>query len=161
MLPMNLLVRVADWTNRARVAHFRCRDLARICGVCPEYLNQYFVANFHRPPQEWLDELRMWEAFRMLCEGCSSKECSYTLGFKQVSHFSRVFTLYHGFSPSHCAEIYRSHERVALRQLRSKFWDVLDVKAMLPPPYWIQAENALALKGKRSKWTSSKIAGRI
>src|SRR5688572_8961340 len=107
-MSMALLTRVTDWRDRARLANFHCRNLARLCEVSPGYLNQFFVAHFHRPPQEWLEELRMWEAFRMLCEGQSIKECQYGLGFKQVSHFSRAFSRYHGICPSRCADNYRS-----------------------------------------------------
>src|SRR5437870_2672599 len=121
---MKLLEKVADWTDRARAADFKCRELARICGISSGYLNDFFVANFDRPPQEWLDELRMWEAVGMLCQGISTKECAYTLGFKQVSHFSRAFTLYHGFCPSRCAEIYRSREQAMLCESALKFPDV-------------------------------------
>ena len=142
---MNTLRRVTDWTERARIANFHCRDLARLCKVSPGYLNEFFVAQFHRPPQEWLEELRMWQAFRMLCEGMSIKECLYALGFKQVSHFSRAFTRYHGFCPSRCADDYRSRQRANLRALASKLPEHADLRTMLPFPPWIQAELALSL----------------
>ena len=146
---MNLLVTVSDWTSRARIAKYRSRDLARLCGVSPGYLRQFFVGRFHRPPQEWLDELRMWEAFRMLCQGVSVKECAFTLGFKQVSHFSRAFIRYHGFCASRCAEINQSCERARRRQLEARFGESCGVDSMLPAPFWIDAERALSLNAHR------------
>jgi AraC-like DNA-binding protein len=142
---MNLLARVTDWRDRAHAANFHCRDLAHLCDVSPGYLNQFFVAQFYRPPQEWLEELRMWQAFRMLCEGLSIKECLYELGFKQISHFSRAFTQYHGFCPSRCEGYYRRWQRANLRALESKIPEDPNPRALLPFPPWIQAEFALAL----------------
>src|ERR1051325_9198645 len=102
---MERLSGISDWPQRAKKANFHCRQLARLCGVSPAYLNEFFVRRFHRPPQEWLDELRIWEAFRMLSDGTSVKEVAYALSFKQASHFSRVFARYHGICPSCCRAV--------------------------------------------------------
>ena len=109
------------------------------------------MAHFHRPPQEWLDELRMWEAFRMLCGGAAVKEVAFSLSFKQVSHFSRAFTQYHGFCPSQCAEKFDASRQLSLQRLASIFADDLLPPAMLPPPFWMQAEMALTFRMERSR----------
>jgi AraC-like DNA-binding protein len=149
---MHRLTRIADWMSLARSANYNCRNLARVCGVSPGYLNQFFVGHFFRPPQEWLDEIRIWEAFRLLCEQTSVKEAAYSLGFKQISHFSRAFTQYHGFCPSQCAEVYFSTSRRYALNHASRFRvDTCMALLQITPP-WVRAEVALSLRGERFLW---------
>lgn len=148
---MNLLSRITDWSDKARTAQYQCRNLARLCGVSSGYLNEYCVAHFHRPPQEWMDELRMWEAFRMLCDGAPVKEVAFSLFFKQVSHFSRAFTQYHGFCPSQCAEKFAAARQLSMRRLASMFPEDSLSLNMLPPPFWMQAELALTFRMERNR----------
>lgn len=143
------LTTIADWPTKGRQARYGCRMLAKLCGVCPGYLNEYFVMNFHRPPQGWLNELRMWDAYRLLCEGAWVKEVAYMLFYKQISHFSRAFSDYYGFGPSQCREI---HER--LTRTRARCVTLIFEKDSIHPdwqplPDWVIAEHALFLRLKK------------
>ena len=147
---MNVLKRITNWPDRAREAQFQRQKLALACGVSCRYLNKFFVEEFHRPPQEWLDELRMWDAWRMLAEGKAVKEVAYMLGFKQVSHFSRVFKGYHGVCPSLCEEAQRSILRKRIDHLQRVFPGEVPSCAQ-PRPHWLQAQEALSLQVRKNE----------
>ena len=141
---MSVLCANLNWLGLAREANYQRRKLAECCGVSAGYLNHYFVTRFNRTPQRWLDELRIWEAYQLLCEGTSVKATAYTLGFKQVSHFSRVFRNYHGFSPSECRERFLLREKIR----ESDFVPIMPEKipeTWRPPPIWEEAQHALRL----------------
>jgi AraC-like DNA-binding protein len=108
---MSVLCTNLNWPGLAREAKYQRRKLAECCGVSAGHLNHYFMAHFQRTPQRWLNEVRIREAHRLLCEGTSVKMAAYTLGFKQVSHFSRVFKEYYGFCPGECRNRYLSEEK--------------------------------------------------
>ena len=141
---MSVLCANMNWIGLAREANYQRRKFAQCCGVSAGYLNHYFVANFNRTPQRWLDELRLWQAYQLLCEGTSVKMAAYTLGFKQVSHFSRVFRRYHGFSPSECRELFLSQEKIVESDLL-RIMPEERSEALRPAPIWEQAQRALKL----------------
>jgi AraC-like DNA-binding protein len=142
---MSVLCANLNWLGLAREANYQRRKLAQCCGVSAGYLNQYFVTRFNRTPQKWLDELRIWEAYQLLCEGTSVKAVAYTLGFKQVSHFSRVFRKYHGFSPSECRERFLLEEKNREKDLLRIMPEETIPEAWRPPPIWEQAQQTLSL----------------
>jgi AraC-like DNA-binding protein len=52
-----------------------------------------------KTPQAWLSEQRLLAAADMLVEYKRPKFVAYSLGFKQLSHFSRGFKLHFGVGP--------------------------------------------------------------
>jgi AraC-like DNA-binding protein len=94
------LLIIDDWIGEARHAHYSSRELARRCGVSSSHLRRFFILHFFRPPQEWMNELRLWDATKLLSEGFSVKEAAAHLGFADATHFSHRFTRYHGCAPS-------------------------------------------------------------
>jgi AraC-like DNA-binding protein len=108
---MSVLCTNLNWPGLAREAKYQRQKLAECCGVSAGYLNHYFMAHFQRTTQRWLNDVRILDAHRLLCEGASVKMAAYTLGFKQVSHFSRVFKEYYGFCPGECRNRHLSEEK--------------------------------------------------
>jgi AraC-like DNA-binding protein len=100
---MSRLNWIDDWSERARSARYSSARLAKICGVSQSQLRRYFLQVFFRPAQEWLDELRLWEAVRLLVTGASVKAVAFSLGFFDTSHMCHQFSKYFGSSPSECA----------------------------------------------------------
>ena len=94
------LDRIQDWLALAKHAKYSARRLATLCRVSLRQLERYFNDSFDRPPQEWLNEARFREAEKLLLNGLSVKEVAYRLGFKQASHFSRLFKQHTGRPPS-------------------------------------------------------------
>jgi AraC-like DNA-binding protein len=97
---MSRLDQIRDWVALGRSAGYRSRALARKSGSSPSQLRRFFQAAFGRPPQEWLDELRLWDAVRFLAAGRTVKETGYKTGFKSIPHFCRKFKEYHGVAPT-------------------------------------------------------------
>jgi AraC-like DNA-binding protein len=91
---------VADWELAARMACFSGPELARQCHVSLRHLQRHFRENYGLKLRQWLNQLRLTRAFHLIREGARVKEVAFTLGYKQLSHFSREFKLYHGMTPS-------------------------------------------------------------
>jgi AraC-like DNA-binding protein len=54
-------------------------------------LQRYFLQVFDCHPRDFLKDLRKKDALRFRRQGLLDKEIAQRLGFKQASHFSRVF----------------------------------------------------------------------
>jgi AraC-like DNA-binding protein len=100
---------VDDWIALVRASGYKLSKLAAHgCGISKRHLRRWFEANALRPPQEWLDEVRIWEAARLLCAGSSVKETSASLSFASQSHFTRRFKSYMGCTPSEFPQLERA-----------------------------------------------------
>jgi AraC-like DNA-binding protein len=138
---MSRLDAISDWIDKGRNSHYDSSALATSCGVSVSQLRRYFATNFYRPPQDWLDELRIWDAARLLCEGQRVKETCYALGFNDTAHFCHRFRAYHRCAPSVLTCLHR--ERII--RLRSRFAAPLapaDAQ-FIPPEPWALAEVVL------------------
>ena len=89
-----------DWERLALIVEFRPRDLAKQCGVSLRTLQRLFRSRYEMSLSEWLRSVRMRQAYIRLRSGHRIKEVAYSLGFKQLSHFSREFKKEFGVSPS-------------------------------------------------------------
>jgi AraC-like DNA-binding protein len=124
---------IRDWVLLARRSGYDPEELAKLCAISSSQLRRYFKQHFGRPPQEWLDELRMWHAMELLCDGAQVKHVAVTLGFSGSSHFCNNFKAYHGCTPTECVALYR-------RRLMERTDDLRDYER-LPP--WREAEFRL------------------
>jgi AraC-like DNA-binding protein len=129
MLTWSRLLLISDWVERGRQAHYKAAELASLCKVSPSQLRRFYLDTFFRPPQEWLDELRVWDAMEILASGCSVKETAYKLAFSDATHLSHAFKRYHGFSPAACERFVH------------KLFSTRPVLTECPP--WISARFAL------------------
>ncbi|MBI4326533.1 MAG: helix-turn-helix transcriptional regulator [Chloroflexi bacterium] len=94
----------SEWVALANRARFNAHTLAKLCGGSLRQLERYFLWSFGRPPQEWLDELRLCAANPLLLEQEGNKQVASRLGFANASHFIREFKRYHGCTPAKFVE---------------------------------------------------------
>src|SRR5262245_9717223 len=80
--------------------------LARSCRVSPGHLRRFFSLRFGMPPQEWLNEIRLWDAARLLCRDALLKEIVFELRFGNIAHLCHSFKKYHGCTPSQFVKLY-------------------------------------------------------
>ena len=66
-----------------------------------------------KTPQAWLSEQRLVVAAEMLAEHRRPKFVAHTVGFKQLSHFSREFKLHFGVGPRAFIRLRSSTQRNA------------------------------------------------
>jgi AraC-like DNA-binding protein len=92
------LDRITDWESRARRAKYRVARLARGVATTPRQLERYFLEAFARHPKEWMEDLLMQDALRLMRRRLLAKEIALRLGFKHVSSFCRAFRQRHGAS---------------------------------------------------------------
>jgi AraC-like DNA-binding protein len=76
------------------------RRIAQHLGISVRHLQRWFGAHLTCTPRVWLAEQRLQRARRLLAASSSVKEVAYSLGFSQVSQFSRDFKRRFGHRPS-------------------------------------------------------------
>ncbi len=70
------------------------------CGVSPRQLHRYFLECFSMTPARWIDAVRVRVAASLIAQGKTGKEAAFESGFKQPSHFCRVFKRLYGVPPA-------------------------------------------------------------
>jgi AraC-like DNA-binding protein len=85
------LDRIRSWETQARRAKYRVQRLAKKLGVTPRHLQRYFLEQFGVPPREWLADLCMSDAQRLLRIDRPGKDVATRLGFKHYTHFCRAY----------------------------------------------------------------------
>lgn len=93
-----------NWEKLAAEANYRPSHLAALCTVSLRTLQRHFSGRYGMTLGEWLRDVRINQAYTRLKAGETIKCVAYDLGFKQPSHFSRVFKQVHGVSPSEIAQ---------------------------------------------------------
>ncbi|PWV50612.1 AraC family transcriptional regulator [Chitinophaga sp. S165] len=79
----------------------RIEELAYLSGRSLSSFKREFQQIFNVPPATWIREKRLNKAKEMLeTTAMSVSEICYSLGFENVSHFSRIFKQYHGIMPT-------------------------------------------------------------
>jgi transcriptional regulator GlxA family with amidase domain len=91
---------LANLEALARKAHYNAREFAVLCAMSPRQIQRMFREQFHCTPQHWLDGKRISAAQPLLLAGNSVKVVASELGFKQPSHFCRIFKLLTRTTPS-------------------------------------------------------------
>jgi transcriptional regulator GlxA family with amidase domain len=76
-------------------------SLARSVNLTPARLRQLFKAETGESPIQYLTDLRMQRASKLLRTGfLSVKEITFMVGLRDVSHFVRNFKMRYGLTPS-------------------------------------------------------------
>lgn len=75
-------------------------SLSRSVGVSERKLKEGFRATIGNSVHAYLTEIRLNAAAAMLREGRSVTDVAYSVGFDNLSHFSKVFRQFHGVNPS-------------------------------------------------------------
>ena len=89
-----------NWEELAGEANYCPRELARLCSVSLRTLQRRFAQNYAMTISDWMRNVRLAKAYTRVVAGEPIKAVAYDLGFKQLSHFSRVFKEVHGVAPS-------------------------------------------------------------
>ena len=89
----------ATWEKLAQQARYRPQVMADIVGISMRTLQRYFRARYDKTVSDWLRELRLDHAFKMVKSCNSVKEVAFELGYKQPSHFTRDFKKKFGVPP--------------------------------------------------------------
>ena len=92
--------RTDSWEVLAAESNYRPTELARLCHVSLRTLQRRFAQNYGMTISDWMRQIRLAKAYARVVSGESIKVVAYDLGFKQLSHFSRVFKQVHGVAPS-------------------------------------------------------------
>jgi AraC-like DNA-binding protein len=93
-------ISVEQWEELAKAAQYRAHALAGLRKVTTRQLRRQFNRDFGCSPQEWLNVQRIALAERLLLAGQPIKAVAFELGFKQPSHFCRVFKATKQMTPS-------------------------------------------------------------
>ncbi len=88
-----------DWEPLARSANYRLQELANASGHSLRTLQRHVAQRFGVNLHAFISELRMKRAAAMLATGASVKEVGIALGFKQTSHFIRMYRATFGVTP--------------------------------------------------------------
>lgn len=97
-----------NWEKLAAEANYRPCELASLCTVSLRTLQRHFNRCYGMKLGDWLRDVRINHAYQRLQTGEAIKVVAYELGFKQPSHFSRVFKQVYGVSPSAVAQRHQS-----------------------------------------------------
>jgi AraC-like DNA-binding protein len=84
----------------ARSCGYNTLGLARALSITPRQLQRISSVVMGCAPREWLNELRLLDAHRMLSNAHTVKEVAYALGFSNASQLSRTFKQRFGETPS-------------------------------------------------------------
>ena len=105
MQPEPSLPRVSNsksvaWENLAARAQYQPAKIAELCSVSLRTVQRHFRKRYNVTVKEWVRSVQMHEAKCRILAGDPIKAVASDLGFKQVSHFSRVFKQSFGIAPS-------------------------------------------------------------
>lgn len=79
-------------------------DIAKACYISEIYLRKLFAKKIHKAPHQVLTEVRMRRAYTLASEKRPVKEIAQSVGYADVSQFSRAYKRYFGHTPSETAE---------------------------------------------------------
>jgi AraC-like DNA-binding protein len=96
----NQASRTNNWEVLAADSNYCPSELARLCHVSLRTLQRRFAQNYGMTISDWMRNIRLAKAYARVVSGEPIKAVAYDLGFKQLSHFSRVFKEVHGVAPS-------------------------------------------------------------
>ncbi len=94
------LDRITDWSARAQACRYSAARLARQCQVSARHLERYFHLQHGLTPHQWLRQLRLRLALKMMQVQTPLKVVAIELGYQNPSHFSHDFKDYFGVRPS-------------------------------------------------------------
>lgn len=89
--------------------HISITDVASYVGVDRSYLYRLFLESEGISPSVWLMRLRLEHSVKMLQEGLLSiTEIAYSIGFYDVSHFTKSFKKEYGCTPREYLNMHRN-----------------------------------------------------
>lgn len=101
------LSQAKDFLHDNFAESFVLEDVVKVAGVHPVHLSRVFREKFGCTIGEYVRRLRVEFAVRKICStDAYLTEIAVAAGFADLSHFSRTFKEYFGFSPSEYRKIY-------------------------------------------------------
>ncbi|MDO4616210.1 MAG: AraC family transcriptional regulator [Lachnospiraceae bacterium] len=89
---LQIIAPALDHISRNYKEEIRVEDLAALCNVSAVYLTRLFRQELHRAPHEYLQQIRLNHAARLLTDtGDSVESIAETCGFSGSTHFIRMF----------------------------------------------------------------------
>ena len=82
------LDQITDWEDRVRLADYRVKKLAELCGSTTRQLERYFGEKFRIAPHVWMDQLRLRDVEARLASGELAKNLTEEVGFSHAAYFS-------------------------------------------------------------------------
>ncbi|NDW12642.1 AraC family transcriptional regulator [Bacteroides sp. 214] len=80
-------------------------ELAYLSGRSLSSFKRDFQLLYNMPPARWIKEKRLEKAREMIQNtAIPVNEIGYSIGFENISHFSRIFKEYYGQSPTDCRQ---------------------------------------------------------
>lgn len=102
--------------HRAYNKPITLNQLAKHCGVTPEYLCRLFRRHLGITPWQYLERLRLRVAHYLLQEtGLSVADVAFLAGFNDLRHFQRLFKRAYGKIPKSVQRLKRSRQKPFLR----------------------------------------------
>lgn len=109
---------ITEYVQRSYMGKCSVEALAKEYNVARQYLTRYFKKRTGKTIQEYIMEIRLFEAKQCLLNGRSVKEACALCGFRDTSNFHKVFKRYNdGLTPK---EWLRSHERRLLERKKEQ-----------------------------------------
>jgi AraC-like DNA-binding protein len=135
----NQVSRTNNWEVLAAESNYCPRELARLCHVSLRTLQRRFATNYKMTISDWMRQIRLAKAYARVVSGEPIKAVAYDLGFKQLSHFSRVFKEVHGVAPSFISPRGRAKSALSgaqpsLPEIRSSV-PLIAMSAPVPPSH--------------------------
>lgn len=75
-------------------------DIANHCNISEVYLRKIFSSVYGKSPYEFLTEVRMETAYRLVLEKIPVKEVAFLVGYADIYQFSRAYKRYFGHAPT-------------------------------------------------------------
>jgi len=95
------LIPAIEYINQQYKTVITLKGLADMCYLSENYFHKLFKTTFKVTPYNYVLQLRMDEAVRLLGNtNMSIKEMAEGLGYKDVAYFTRTFSKYYGTSPA-------------------------------------------------------------
>lgn len=88
------------WSRLARRSGFRLQDLVQMSGLSQRQVRRYIHQLWLQTLEAWLNDERMSYARAVLLEKRCVKTAAFELGFKQPSHFCRMFKARFAMTPT-------------------------------------------------------------
>lgn len=90
---------VKSWPLEARITRYSATALAKWYGISQRALQRHFKDVYKMKLHQWLRDLRLADARRLLAPGKLVKEVAGLLHYQSTQHFARDFKKQYGFAP--------------------------------------------------------------
>lgn len=89
-----------EYISQHYTEDIKLEDLASLVGMAPSAFSRFFKIHSHRGPMDYIIDVRIGAAARMLVDTSSSvSEICYACGFNNLSNFNRTFKSRRGYTP--------------------------------------------------------------